>query len=226
MSNGQAPAGRVTVWIGIASSILTIALTVVNTYTKARIDAADFALKEKTQEFEAKFKERAAVIEESKERTSRYTFVHQLFPDLADKDETKKELTVNLVRLTLTDDEASRLFSGFTKSSNQQLQNAGNAGITIINAEKNSLQLAADKEREGFQNLISEKYDNALSAFQASESAYPTYHQVYELSRLIKSRRQDLNDPSKRKEIFQLIVDNYSYGAPPDLLSQIRDIAK
>jgi hypothetical protein len=76
------------------------------------------------------------------------------------------------VRLTLTDDEASRLFSGFSKSSNQQLQDAGNTGITIINEEKSSLQIASDKEREGFQSLINGSFDNALNAFQASESAY------------------------------------------------------
>lgn len=226
MTNGQASqSGNTTFWVGIASSILTIALTVFNAYTKAQVDAADLRLKERTQEFESKLKERAAVLEESKERTGRYTFVHTLFNDIADKDQTKKELTINLIRLSLTDEEAARLFSGFTKSSNEQLQNAGNAGISIINKEKSSLQIASDKEREGFLNLINGNYGNAISAFEASENAYPTYHQVFELSKLIRSRQQDLNDPAKRKTVFQLIVSNYSYGSPPDLLEQIKAIA-
>jgi len=88
------------------------------------------------------------------------------------------------------------------------------------------LQIASQKEREGFENLIAGKYDDAIKSFQASEDAYNSYHQVYELARLLRSRRQDMNDENKRKETFQIIVDKYSYGAPSDLLNQLRTIAK
>jgi len=90
----------------------------------------------------------------------------------------------------------------------------------------NKLQIASQKEREGFENLIAGKYDDAIKSFQASEDAYNSYHQVYELARLLRSRRQDMNDENKRKETFQIIVDKYSYGAPLDLLNQLRTIAK
>jgi hypothetical protein len=78
MSNSQPAAGRVTVWVGIASSILTIALTLFNASTKGQSDAADLLLKQKRQKFEAKFQERATVVEEFKERTFRYLCPHSL----------------------------------------------------------------------------------------------------------------------------------------------------
>jgi hypothetical protein len=64
--------GTITAWIGVVSSVITIVLTVFNTYTKVYIDAADQQLKEREQELEAKFKERTAIIEESKEKTNHY----------------------------------------------------------------------------------------------------------------------------------------------------------
>lgn len=88
------------------------------------------------------------------------------------------------------------------------------------------LQIASQREREGFEHLIAGKYDDAIKAFQASEDAYNSYHQVYELAKLLRSRRQDLNDENKRKEVFQVIVDKHSYGAPSDLLNQLKKMAK
>ncbi len=223
--NQNISANRITVWVGIVTSVITVVLTIWNSYTKGQIDATEENFKIRQLAFEEKLKERAASLEESKERTIRFTFIHDLFPDLMEKDETKKELTINLIRLSLTDEEAARLFTGLFNSANTQLQSAGTTGFDIINKEKSALQIASEKEREGFQNLISSKYDNAISSFEASEKAYPTYHNVYELSKLIKSRKQDLNDSNKRKQVFQQIVSNYSYGIPADLLAQIKEIS-
>lgn len=217
--------GRITTLVAIGSSILTIVLTMYNTYTKAQIDAADSYVKQRQLELDAKLKERSANLEESKERTGRYTFVHTLFPDLLDKETSKKELTINLIRLALTEEEGTKLFTGFSKSSNEQLQSAGNTAITIIQKEKTSSQTALEKEREGFQNLIDGKLDQSILAFEAAESAYPSYHQVYELARLIKSRKQALSDPATKKAVLTEIITSYSYGAPSDLLAQLRAMA-
>ena len=103
-------------------------------------------------------------------------------------------------------------------------QNQGNN--ETIQRYTSKLQIASQKEREGFENLVAGKYDDAIKSFQASEDAYNSYHQVFELSKLLRSRRQDVNDENKRREIFQLIVDKYSYGAPPDLLNQLKIMAK
>jgi hypothetical protein len=62
----------------------------------------------------------------------------------------------------------------------------------------------------------------AIDAFEASEKAYPSYHQVYEIGRLIKARRHELNDPKKAAELGQLIATDYAFGAPTDLLEELR----
>jgi hypothetical protein len=106
---------------------------------------------------------------------------------------------------------------------------AGKAKLAQVQPENNNtnkLQIASQKEREGFQNLIAGKYDDAIKSFQDSEGTYPGYHSVYELAKLIRSRRQDMNDESKRKEVFQLILDKYSYGVPSDLLNELKLMAK
>lgn len=217
--------GKATVFIGIASSLVTIVLTIFNTYTKARIDANDEQLKDKQVELDLKIKQQSAQLEQSRDRTARYTFVHSLFPELSG-DPKKQELTVNLIRLSLTDDEATKLFSGFSSSADKTVQKAGSTGIAIITNEKSKLQDAAEREREGFQALVEGKYEQAAAAFEASEQAYPTYHVVYELARLLRSHKADWNNPSAMKPVLQQIVSKYSYGAPPDLLDQLRAKAK
>jgi hypothetical protein len=225
LAESNPSSGKVTVFIGIASSVLTIALTVFNTYTKARIDAADEQLKQRTADLDIKIRQQTAELDQSRDRTARYAFVHTLFAELAG-DPKKQELTVNLIRLSLSDEEAERLFQGFSIADDKSIQKAGSTGIALITRAKNNLDEAAEKERDGFQALIDGNYSKAASAFEASEKAYPTYHWVYELGRLLKSHQSAWNDPSAMKPILQQIVSKYAYGAPPDIFEQLRAKAK
>jgi hypothetical protein len=218
-------------WIGIVSSIVTVGLTVVNGYTKFKIDQTDVQikkreveLKETTAILEEALKERATKLEESKERTSRYTFVRTLLPDLMDRDRTKKELTINLIGLALNAQEAEKLFRGFSSSSSPEVRQTGRDGITITSVQQQlgNASLAREKEREGFTNLLKEDYDNAIRAFAAAEDAYNGYHYAYEITRLLKRNRSTLADPIKRKEILRTIVSKYSAGAPTDLMDDLR----
>jgi len=79
----------------------------------------------------------------------------------------------------------------------------------------NKSSVAETKEREGFQNLLAGNYNGAISAFQAAEKAYPSYHSVYEIARILQSRRIDLDDPLRRREILKEIAT--SYMVPSDL---------
>jgi len=103
---------------------------------------------------------------------------------------------------------------------------------SVQGAQKRTLQRYADKlhiaslkEREGFEDLLAGKYDEAIQAFQAAENAYNSYHQVYELARLLRSRRQELNDVNTKGKVLQLVVEKYSYGAPPDLIEKLKAMA-
>jgi cell division septum initiation protein DivIVA len=86
--------------------------------------------------------------------------------------------------------------------------------------------LAKAKEREGFEKLITGDYDGAAQAFQAADNANHNFNSVSELARLVKSRRADLDDPAKRKEVFRTIVTRYSLGAPADLLNKLEEMSK
>jgi len=113
----------------------------------------------------------------------------------------------------------------------RQINNRAQAGLrtlSIANSQpggKNSA-LAEAKEREGFEKLIAGDYDGAAQAFQDADNAYPTFHSASEISRLIKARRNDLNDPAKRKEVFQTIARQYSFGAPPELINKLKEMSR
>lgn len=226
MDNAQnTSAGKTTAWIGIVSTVITIGLTIFNTYTKTQIDIADQSLKQKSQEIEAKIKEQTANIEESKEKTSRYTFVKSLFPDLIGNDSKKQAITINLIRLTLTESEAERLFTGFQNSSDRQLKKAGNEGLAVIKNEKSAVQIATEKEREGFMHLHDGRFDDALSSFEAAEKAFPTYHNVYEIASLLRKERNNFSNLEAQKKILRRIIDEYSWGMPDDSKEQLRKAA-
>lgn len=226
MTNKQSlSTGKISAWIGVVSSVITVVLTVFNTGTKWQIDAADQRLKEREQELEAKFQERTAIIEESKEKTSRYTFVKTLFQDLESNDSKKQALTINLIRLTLTEGEAERFFRGFTNSQNQTLQKVGNEGIAVIQKEKSSAQLATEKEREGFLYLRDDKFDDALTSFETAEKAFPTYHNVNEIANLLRKEKTNFSNPEIKKSILIRIINEYSWGMPDDIKEQLRKTA-
>jgi hypothetical protein len=84
-----------------------------------------------------------------------------------------------------------------------------------------NVQLAAQKERQGFEALLSGNDDDAVADFRASDAAYPTYHQVFELARLLTSHKKELGDPVGRQAIFKTILDHYSYGMPDDIRSEL-----
>lgn len=122
---------RLTRWIGITGSLVTVVLTGWNAYTKTQIDQREAALKS----LELSLKERSAGLEESRERVERYKWVLGLFPDLVNTDERKRNFTVNLIRLALTKDEAAQMFTGLQASSDTGLRSIGQSTVAAIAAE-------------------------------------------------------------------------------------------
>jgi hypothetical protein len=100
---------------------------------------------------EYQLQQRSTGIEESKERVERYKWVLTLLPSLTDKDESKKNFTVALVRLALTNSEAEQLFSGLQLSANQDVRQAAQEGFASIQNQELSrlvLQINATSSEE------------------------------------------------------------------------------
>lgn len=164
-----------TLWIGIVSTIVTLALTAWNTYTKSKIDQREKDL----ESLELKLKERSTGVEESKERVDRYKWVFSLFPSLTGSDSNEKNFTINLIRLALTKDEAEQLFTGLQSSDNVELQAVGKSGITVIQNEPITILVSqmnantADVRKSAVSTLIR----NYKSSSQAISVVLRTYAQ-------------------------------------------------
>ncbi|MEO8042660.1 MAG: hypothetical protein ABI646_08630, partial [Acidobacteriota bacterium] len=90
---------------------------------------------------------------------------------------------------------------------------------------RGKLATAEEKEREGFQNLIKGDYDGAIKSFQDSEDSFNSYHNAYDIAKLLKENKSQLDDPAVKKEVFKTIVNKHAYGAPPDLFKEVKVIA-
>ncbi len=83
-------------------------------------------------------------------------------------------------------------------------------------------QTAVARERDGFQHLINSRYDDAIAAFDDAEAAYSQFHQVYEIGRLLRANRDELDTDGGRLAVLRRIVEDMSWKAPPDLLARLR----
>lgn len=164
--------------IGIIGSILTILLTVWNTYTKSVIDEHQ----KKLDELELELKNRAAGLDESRERVDRYKWVLSLFPNLEETDERKRNFTVSLMRLALTQKEAEQLFTGLQTSPDKTLQSVGQSGITAIQNEPIALMIGemnastAEVRKRTVARLINE--------YRSSSQAIDLALQLYDPDRI------------------------------------------
>lgn len=230
-------AEQITAWVGILSVIVTIISAIVTIYLTVKTKLAEAEVNvlssqtkadaEKVNEtkeiFEREYKNKQMDLDSSKEKTERLKFVQTMLNDLSAKDEKKQRAIANLIRLVLKPEESASLFAGLEASTDETYQKIGSVGTEINNK---TLEVAIEKEKEGFQKLIDGDYDNAARAFDAAENAYNSYHNVYELSRLIRTNKEQMkNDPAKKKEVFQKIVKDLSYGMPKEFSGTIKSFA-
>ena len=80
------------------------------------------------------------------------------------------------------------------------------------------IEKAKSKEMAGFTYILKKDLKNALERFQEAEYAYPSYHNVYEIGKLL--RRQ--NDNPDWKAIYKEIVSKYSWGVPKDIIEELK----
>lgn len=86
----------------------------------------------------------------------------------------------------------------------------------------NDFSLASEREREGFKALLDGDVERSIAAFEAAERAFPTFHQVYEIGRLLRRHRSEFDNTRVRRDVLREIVERLSWKAPTDLLDEIR----
>lgn len=84
--------------------------------------------------------------------------------------------------------------------------------------------MAAAAERRGFEALAAGDVDAAIAAFDDARGIWPEYHNVAEIGRALRNRRDRLSDPQSPAwaELYRDILTRYSWGLPADLRDAIR----
>ncbi len=121
-------------WSGrlvMLSPLFSGLLAMWNVTIQQRLNVAETTLKERAQQLEAQ-----------RDRVARLTFVHtHLFPDLLGPDTRRRNMTIQLVRLTIPED-ADSLFAGFSASADSGLRAVGASGASAAADERVALLVA------------------------------------------------------------------------------------
>lgn len=122
---------KVTGWLAVVSTVVTVTLTVLNAHWSREADEKAQALNEQLQQREQELKLQQLQLDAGKDKLARYSFVQNLFSGVLGQNPAQKNLTVNLIALALTPDEAQKLFSGLEGSENQAAKEVGSLGNTV-----------------------------------------------------------------------------------------------
>jgi len=79
-------------------------------------------------------------------------------------------------------------------------------------------------EGRGFEALLNKNADEALTAFGQASAAWPDYHNVTEIERLLRTRRDELAAGSADawNDVYQTILTRFSWGMPSPVREQMR----
>lgn len=95
--------------------------------------------------------------------------------------------------------------------------------------DKGRFDSAASLERAGFDDLVDGDWADATANFDAAKEAYPAYHNVDEISSLLRARlgqlqSRDVNVAhAARIAVYETIVDKLSWGMPEDVKRKMED---
>ena len=125
MSDPSGVRTHVSAWLALASTAVTIVVTGINAYWSNESTKKAQALNALVAEREQDLKLAQQTLEASKDRMSRFGFVQDLMPQLLSTDIGQQTVAINLIRLSLTTDEAAAFFKGLEISNSPQLAIAG-----------------------------------------------------------------------------------------------------
>jgi tetratricopeptide (TPR) repeat protein len=87
---------------------------------------------------------------------------------------------------------------------------------------------ASAAEESGFQAFIDGNYQKAIDEFREAEKIYPSFHNVYEIERILRKYRDRLEnvdtETEARREVAATILDQFSWGISGQVRRQLAGI--
>lgn len=96
-----------------------------------------------------------------------------------------------------------------------------------IIAQETRVQKVSAMERRGFSALLDRDVGAALEAFGDAVEAWPDYHNVSEIHKLLSKSEDELSDAQSPqwKEVYRIVLADFSWGMPSDLRPEFRTLA-
>lgn len=143
-----------------------------------------------------------------------------IYGDKTEIDQTTVKIFDNILSVVKEVEITNRKIADAQESvAEAKIQAAKTEQLKIMKGDVN-LEKAKAKESAGFNYLLKRDLKNALASFQEAENAYPSYHNVYELSKLL--RRQ--NENPDWKAIYREIATQYRWGMSAEMIEQFKKL--
>ena len=108
-----------------------------------------------------------------------------------------------------------------TQTELAQLQEAS-TNLRSIKDRSVSKMVVANAERAGFEAIINRNVEVAIRQFAAARKAWPDYHNVAELEKVLRNKKSSLTNEASWKDLEQLILQKYSWGMPTDIRAKFQ----
>jgi len=81
---------------------------------------------------------------------------------------------------------------------------------------------ASFNERRGFEAILKQDVNEAIRGFSAARKAWPEYHNVAELEKILEKEKTTLNNALAWKNLKKTILQKYSWGMPRDIRTRFK----
>lgn len=164
---GNVP-GKIGKWLAITSAALTIILTAYNGYLSSKVSQAEHEIEKRAQDLETK----RLMLDAGKEDINRYAFVQNLLSGVLTQNQAEKNLTINLINLALTEQEAKQLFAGLQASNDNETRIVGSLGSEVVAISNLVLQMndATKDNRVGAVEVLIKNYRGNSAAVEQAVS--------------------------------------------------------
>lgn len=152
---------------------------------------------------------------------SYFKIVDKEFQELKEKKKTKQ----NLLSVLKQKSDSMDLPSPMIQQLKADLNNIEDELTPTFNKniKSNNYESALDWERLGFESLVNKDLERAITAFESSENNYNSFHQVYEIARYLKNKRNtgDTDNDVFWQEIYQKVLEDFSWKMPASIKPEI-----